>query len=97
LTLILYAASVGTNRAYHSGRDFSDSRPPVININPEDSGGAPSITCPPLCPGDFAIQPLQTQDRGPALCSQSGMDENLEEQRVFFRGKLLRGKVLFLL
>jgi hypothetical protein len=28
------------------------------------------------------------------LCSQSGMDENLEEQRVFFRGKLLRGKVL---
>jgi hypothetical protein len=31
------------------------------------------------------------------LCSQSGMDENLEEQRVFFRGKLLRGNVLFLL
>jgi len=25
------------------------------------------------------------------------MDENLEEQRVFFRGKLLRGKVLFIL
>jgi hypothetical protein len=31
------------------------------------------------------------------LCSQSGMDENLQEQRVFLRGKLLRGKVLFLL
>jgi hypothetical protein len=26
------------------------------------------------------------------LCSQSGMDENLQEQRVFLRGKLLKGE-----
>jgi hypothetical protein len=44
----------------------------------------------------FAIPPVLDRTEGGPY-SQSGMDENLEDRSVFFRGKLLNGKALFIL